>query len=241
MSDHDASFSGDFPTDEMSEYLRLYLDETGEQLDALVNTLLALEANPANVSGLNEAFRLIHSIKGSSALLGLDRITTLTHHLESHFERLRSGRRILDAEVMNVVLQCIDFLRTCNEHLRRGEPLESAGDLLDQVKALERSGPPVAAAAVSPTSDRAADDEHREEQVAAGAAHPAEAGSYWRIRVAFAPALPMAEMKAELILTRLEQLGTLADLAPPRATLRDIVGLPGFEAVLRSPAACDDL
>ena len=89
MSDHDASFPGDLPADEMSEYLRLYLDETGEQLDALVNTLLALEADPANAAGLNEAFRLIHSIKGSSALLGLDRITTLTHHLESHFERLR--------------------------------------------------------------------------------------------------------------------------------------------------------
>ena len=239
MSDHDASFPGDLPADEMSEYLRLYLDETGEQLDALVNTLLALEADPANAAGLNEAFRLIHSIKGSSALLGLDRITTLTHHLESHFERLRSGRRVLDGEVMNVVLRCIDFLRTCNEHLRKGEPLESAGDLLDQVKALERSGPAAAPTAVTlPTEPRS---DEPAAAAASDAADPAREGDFWRIRVQFAAALPMAEMKAELILTRLEQLGAIVDLQPPRATLREIVGLPGFEAVLCSAAAAGEL
>jgi two-component system chemotaxis sensor kinase CheA len=241
MSDHNASFPGDLPSDEMSDYLRLYLDETGEQLDALVTTLLALEADPTDASGLNEAFRLIHSIKGSSALLGLDRITTLTHHLESHFERLRSGRRTLDADVMNVVLRCIDFLRTCNEHLRRSEPLESAGDLLDQVKALERSGPPPASTSPAPRSDRPVDEPHREDQAGGDANEAAEDGSFWRIRVGFAPALPMAEMKAELILTRLEQLGSLADLEPPRSMLPEIVGLPGFEVVLRSAAAREDL
>lgn len=240
MSDHDASFPGDLPAEEMSEYLRLYLDETGEQLDALVNTLLALEAEPANAADLNEAFRLIHSIKGSSALLGLDRITTLTHHLESHFERLRSGRRVLDGEVMNVVLRCIDFLRTCNEHLRKGEPLESAGDLLDQVKALERSGPPPGPIAVPPRSESLPDD-----PVPPAASEDASAskndGDCWRIRVQFAAALPMAEMKAELILTRLEQLGVIIDLQPPRSALREIVGLSGFEAVLRSTTAAEEL
>ena len=238
MSEHDAPRTSDFPADEMGEYLRLYLDETGEQLDALVNTLLALEADPADGSGLNEAFRLIHSIKGSSALLGLDRITTLTHHLESHFERLRSGRRVLDGEVMNVVLRCIDFLRTCNEHLRKGEPLESAGDLLDQVKALERGPSPADHGPAGQGSSRGGADDARVDDAASV---PTGEGNFWRIRVRFAAALPMAEMKAELILTRLEQLGTIADLEPPRSTLPGSVGLPGFEAVLLSSASFDDM
>ncbi len=241
MSDHEASFPGELPVEEMSEYLRLYLDETGEQLDALVNTLLALEADPANAAELNEAFRLIHSIKGSSALLGLDRITTLTHHLESHFERLRSGRRVLDGEVMNVVLRCIDFLRTCNEHLRKGEPLESAGDLLDQVKSLERSGLAAATAAVPRPADSRRDDAAPADTSSEPTATPVSEGECWRIRVQFAAALPMAEMKAELILTRLEQLGALVDLQPPRVTLPEIIGLSGFEAVLRSDAAVGEL
>jgi len=116
----------------------------GEQLDALVEMLLLLEAEPASTTGLNEAFRLIHSIKDSAGLLGFDRITALTHHLESHFERLRSGWRRLDAATMNVVLRCIDFLRESHPALRSGGPIGSVADLLDEVKALEHAGGPAA-------------------------------------------------------------------------------------------------
>ena len=52
------SFPSDLSPDEMADYLRLYLDETDELLDALVETMLALEADPANMAGLDEAFRL---------------------------------------------------------------------------------------------------------------------------------------------------------------------------------------
>ena len=132
MNEH--SFPDDLPTDEMGDYLRLYLDETNEQLDSLVEIFLQLENQAPTPEELNEAFRLIHSIKGSSALLGLDRITSLTHHLETHFEKLRSGKQELNTPTINVVLRCIDFLRESNQHLQDGEPLSTAGDLLDQVK-----------------------------------------------------------------------------------------------------------
>ena len=59
------SFPDDLPADEMGDYLRLYLDETNEQLDSLVEIFLQLEKKPPTPDYLNEAFRLIHSIKGS--------------------------------------------------------------------------------------------------------------------------------------------------------------------------------
>ena len=135
------SFPDDLPADEMGDYLRLYLDETNEQLDSLVEIFLQLENKPPTPDDLNEAFRLIHSIKGSSALLGLDRITSLTHHLETHFERLRSGKQELNTPTIDIVLRCIDFLRESNQHLQDGEPIETAGDLLDQVKLLGQITP----------------------------------------------------------------------------------------------------
>ncbi|MDO7714328.1 MAG: Hpt domain-containing protein, partial [Pirellulales bacterium] len=139
MNEH--SFPDDLPTDEMGDYLRLYLDETNEQLDSLVEIFLQLENQAPTPEELNEAFRLIHSIKGSSALLGLDRITSLTHHLETHFEKLRSGKQELNTPTIDVVLRCIDFLRESNQHLQDGEPLSTAGDLLDQVKSLGQITP----------------------------------------------------------------------------------------------------
>jgi HPt (histidine-containing phosphotransfer) domain-containing protein len=75
---------GDQPSDEMSEYLQMFMDETEEQLEDLVEVLLVLEREPDSVDELNEAFRLIHSIKGSSGMMGFDNITMLTHHLDAN-------------------------------------------------------------------------------------------------------------------------------------------------------------
>jgi two-component system chemotaxis sensor kinase CheA len=218
----DMSFPDDLPADEMAEFLHLYLDETGEQLDGLVETLLALESSPTESRHLDEAFRLLHSIKGSSALLGLDRITTLTHHLESHFVRLRSGKRTLDVATMNVVLRCIDFLRDCNEHLRRKEPLGQATDLLEQVKSLEH-------AADARTPARASAPA---EAVAIDCQGPAPTGPQWRVTVHFAAGLPMAEFKAELVLARLAAVGAVLGSTPSRERLVDAAGLSVFEVVV---------
>ncbi len=92
LSDHD----GDSAADDMSQYLQMFLDETEEQLDDLVESLLVLEGHPENASELNEAFRLIHSIKGAAGMMGLESITVLTHHLENRFEQFRSGTEHLD-------------------------------------------------------------------------------------------------------------------------------------------------
>jgi len=231
--------------EEMAEYLRLYLDETGEQLDTLVETLLVLEAEPTSTTGLNEAFRLIHSIKGSAALLGFDRITALTHHLESHFERLRSGRQQLDTATMNVVLRCIDFLRECNQSLRFGQPMASVSDLLDEVKALEQATGGATApstharsgiAGENPAASAEAPESHEEPELVASVVAEVER---WRVRVQFRDGLAMADMKAELIYTRLSRLGTIVDAAPPRDAFTARAGLTGLEVILESPAEPD--
>jgi two-component system, chemotaxis family, sensor kinase CheA len=84
MSD-EFNFSTGMPSDEMSEYVQMFVDETSEQLDQLVEVLLYLEKTPASPDQLNESFRLIHSIKGAAAMMGLDSITLLTHHLGELF------------------------------------------------------------------------------------------------------------------------------------------------------------
>ena len=246
MSD---SLSGNLSAEEMAEFLRLYLDETGEQLDALVETLLGLEAEPASVTGLNEAFRLIHSIKGSSALLGLDRITALTHHLESHFERLRSGRQQLDTVTMNVVLRCIDFLRECNQSLRSGQPMASVTELLDEVQALEQASsraavPPSAKPPAPGAAARPADSTPpaAERPIGEPAADPVAAVvvaevAIWRVHVRFRDGLALTDMKADLVLARLSRLGTIVDAEPPRDALAAQTALAGIEVILQTPAA----
>ena len=123
--------------EERAEFLQIYLDETEEELESLVQTLLLLEDDPENKASLNEAFRMVHSIKGAAGMMGFDEVTALAHQLESRFEKLRSGQAILDEATTTVSLKCVDYLRQCNEEIREGKSVSNAAVLLGELAALD--------------------------------------------------------------------------------------------------------
>jgi len=243
----------DFPADDLAEFLGMYIDETGEQCEMLVQALLALESDPHHAGRLAESFRLIHSIKGAAALLGLDKITALAHHLESHFERLRSGALLIDGPTIEVALRCIDYFRDCNERLRSGQPLESSNDLTETVKRLGHTNsttlpkpnantepslpaPPVAAppAASPPAGIEAVPTASALPEPGPGLSPTGE--RLRRLRVRFAAGLPMADIKAELVLTRLGTIGKVIEVVPPQSEFASRAELRRVDLVLRTAA-----
>ena len=233
------SFPSDLPADEMSDYVRLYLDETNEQLDSLVEIFLELENQAPTPEELNEAFRLIHSIKGSSALLGLDRITSLTHHLETHFERLRSGKQELNTPTIDIVLRCIDFLRESNQHLQDGEPLSTAGDLLDQVKSLGQS---TSASDAPKTQQPDRPQQANAEIEKASPAHeqpPIHADqkseeSWWSITISVEAGNSSSADAVSIVSQSLAALGEVMDSQPPQASLGTTHNLTQIALVLKT-------
>ena len=191
------NFSTGLPSDEMAQYLQMFVDETSEQLDELVEVLLVLETNPGSPSHLNESFRLIHSIKGAAAMMGLDSIALLTHHLENHFDRLRSGLRSLDRTMMNLILQCVDFLRDAVGKVRDGKPLFSSPELIEQLS-----------------------QSLFEESTAAK-----EGPGHKRIIAYLDRAIELPELKAELILARLSDLGQVTRTSPTTDQLESLAEL----------------
>ena len=254
----------DLPADDMAEFVSVYIDETGEQCEQLVQLLLALESEPRDARRIAEAFRLIHSIKGSAAMLGLDRITGLAHHLESHFERLRSGSLLLDGPTIEAALRCIDYFRACNDRLRQGEKLEPVDDLLEVVKKLGQATPPALPTAQTtsvvpsappmspalPTAPPTPAIPPAPTPVLPSIptvtpappvppptpAVPAANERIRRIRIQFTPGLPMADLKAELVLARLAGLGVVVESTPASAEFATTSDLRTLDIVLRTAA-----
>jgi two-component system chemotaxis sensor kinase CheA len=246
----DFDFSTGTPSAEMAQYLQLYLDETAEQLDALVESLLVLETEPTDAEQLNEAFRLIHSIKGSSGMMGLDGITVLTHHLENHFERLRSRLSQLDERSTGLILRCIDFLRECNSRLRKGEALASAPELLDELNLLTAGPRPTAGLAERETPQpgaaalQAAPTPPENMPQAAPAPAPAARALPeldFRVVVHFEPDLPLADLKAELVLTRVSEIGTVRDTQPARSALGNLPELRLLQVLLTTDHPAEEI
>ncbi len=235
------SFSTGMPSEEMTQYLQMFVDETGEQLDGLVEVLLVLESNPTSQSDLNEAFRLIHSIKGASGMMGLDSITLLTHHLESHFERLRSGLQTLDQSMMDLILRCVDFLREAVELLRHGRPLSSAPELLEELAKHLQNGSDSQYSSLS-NETKKADEATRHPPFSDATAidQPNEltsqqtADAVKRLIAYFSPTLELPELKAELILARITELGTVLRISPTRDDWASVAALGTFQLWVRT-------
>jgi chemosensory pili system protein ChpA (sensor histidine kinase/response regulator) len=97
---------GDVP----AEILEFFVPEAEEHLQIVQDCLLALEANP-NAEDINRLFRAMHTVKGSAAQVGLQRIARVAHRAEDLVGRLRDGLLHPSAEIVDICLESVDALK----------------------------------------------------------------------------------------------------------------------------------
>lgn len=91
--------------DDMQEIFDSYLVEAKEILDHISQDLLTLEKRPTNTNLLNNIFRGIHTLKGTSSFLGFNQMTELTHTSEDLLNKLRKGDFIADGKIIDVLIE----------------------------------------------------------------------------------------------------------------------------------------
>ena len=73
--------------------LDAYIYETQQLLEALENTLLAGEnGQKLDADQIGEVFRIMHTIKGASAMMEFEELSILSHKLEDMFTLIREGK-----------------------------------------------------------------------------------------------------------------------------------------------------
>lgn len=94
-----------------------FIAEAKEHLETIEPNLLELEKAPDNLALLNDIFRPMHSLKGASGFLGLNRINQLAHKSENILDELRKGTMVVTPEIMDVILASTDALRQMIDNL----------------------------------------------------------------------------------------------------------------------------
>jgi len=92
----------------MDELLAQFLVEGPELLEQANDALLALEKAPGDGARVNDAFRAVHTLKGSVGLFDLPALQILLHAAEDTLSTLRDGRRAADAEIVGALLAVLD-------------------------------------------------------------------------------------------------------------------------------------
>ncbi len=94
-----------------SDIVKEFLIESYDNLNRLDSCLIELEKDPSNTEILADAFRTIHTLKGSSGFLAFSKIESVAHVGEDLLSNLREGKLRLDSAITSGLLSMVDVLR----------------------------------------------------------------------------------------------------------------------------------
>lgn len=119
--------------------LDMYLFENGQLLERLQEIVLEQKDEECfDDDSINEIFRAMHTIKGSSGVMMFDEITKVSHKLEDVFYYLRESHpdNVPHLELVEHVLQVADFITAEMDKLQNGESAD--GDASEIVAAIDK-------------------------------------------------------------------------------------------------------
>ncbi|MCB0989989.1 MAG: Hpt domain-containing protein, partial [Acidimicrobiales bacterium] len=97
--------------DEDDEIIGEFLVEASEGLDRLDQNLIELEETPDDREILTEAFRTLHTIKGSCGFLGFAQMEVVAHRGENLLSLLRDAVLEMNDEIADALLATVDAIR----------------------------------------------------------------------------------------------------------------------------------
>lgn len=127
----------DYKNDPM---LEVYIFETSQMIDQLEQLLIGSEDEGGySTDVINEIFRIMHTIKGSSAMMLFDKIAELAHSVEDLFFFIRDQKpQGLDfSKINDMVFSCLDFIKVELAKIKNGDEVDGdPSQLIENLKIL---------------------------------------------------------------------------------------------------------
>ncbi|MCM1102193.1 MAG: chemotaxis protein CheA [Clostridium sp.] len=227
--------------------LDIYLFENEQLLEQLQEMVLdQKDADSFDEDSINEIFRTMHTIKGSSGIMMFDNITAISHKLEDVFYYLRESHpdNVPHLELVEHVLEVADFITNELDKIRNGDPAD--GDASQYIKDLDvfleniKSGKPAGGKAKVPAQKES--DEPKHFYIAPMATN---ASHFYRICLTFFPDTEMANIHAYKTVYALKEMAEdllyspediLSDEGSAEVILRE-----GFRILLQAQCTEEDI
>jgi len=101
---------------DLSQFIPSFLEESFEGLELMESSLLGLEQGDDET--INSIFRAAHSIKGGAGTFGFNNVTEFTHLVETLLDEMRDGRRNIQQDDVELLLDSVDCMRLLIESIR---------------------------------------------------------------------------------------------------------------------------
>lgn len=130
----------------------VFRQEASELFEVLEGALLDLGQRPQDRELVDSAFRALHTIKGSGAMFGFDKVASFTHEFETAFDRVRNGEIKPTQELISVALAAKDYIRALIEDPQSTDDIigEAILDDLKRFVSADQPDAPMVAIAEAP-------------------------------------------------------------------------------------------
>lgn len=115
--------------------LEMFLFETSQQVEQLEMYILECEKeNGFSQDSINDIFRIMHTIKGSAAMMMFNDISNLAHSIEDIFYYLREEKpkELNYSTLSDLVLSSIDFIKLELEKIKNGDQADGKSSNLSE-------------------------------------------------------------------------------------------------------------
>ncbi|MDE5860417.1 MAG: Hpt domain-containing protein, partial [Oscillospiraceae bacterium] len=190
----------------------MYVFETTSLLEELDQILMKTENESSfGEEEINEIFRTMHTIKGSSAMMGLENMSKLAHAIEDMFYIIREDNPVISSmeTLYDLVFTASDLMKAEIELLQEDE--YTSTDFTDQMNRIEafvavlKGGAEAAPAAAAPAAEAPAQAAAEPAQTAQPAAAPAGAADFTAVKVYFEDDCKMENLRAMLVINRISE------------------------------------
>jgi two-component system, chemotaxis family, sensor kinase CheA len=133
----------------------VFRQEASELFEVLEGALLDLGLRPDDRELVDTAFRALHTIKGSGAMFGFDKVASFTHEFETAFDLVRKGEVKPTQDLISVALAAKDYIRALIESPETTDSiigdaiLDDLKQFIDPARYTGHAGAPVETVAVA--------------------------------------------------------------------------------------------
>lgn len=226
--------------------LDMYLYENSQLLEQLeAATLEKKDEECFDEATINDFFRVMHTIKGSSAMMMYDSITEISHKLEDIFYYIREShpKHVPHLEMVDLILRVSDFITNEFAKIRNGEEADSRPEelveemlvFLEKIKSnIEKAGEKVP---------------EKKENVVTQQYYIAPTAviksSFFRLHIRFKPDTQMANLRAYAVVFALKDLAEDLQYIPEDIlsdeSISEMILAEGFQLLLQAQAGSEEV
>ncbi|MEI8011736.1 MAG: chemotaxis protein CheA, partial [Candidatus Omnitrophota bacterium] len=119
------------------KYLEQFVSEADQNLEDLNHFFLAAEQDQQNTLLVNDIFRIMHTIKGSSGVVNAKPISEVAHKMENILQFFRSHGKPLPNDMIAVLFRGVDALKAMLDSLKRTRKIDF--DIVPICKELDKN------------------------------------------------------------------------------------------------------